>query len=105
MDVYGVDGFMGIIHIYLQVHHIIYIKYVQLFTCQSWLNKVVWGFLFFFLVVVAKIQLGLLVLGPVIKPLQTWVIFLITFLFCLLILYTSKQQGNDFKLNDLGHFP
>lgn len=36
-DLDGSDGFM--MHTYLQTHQVGYLKYVQLFTCHSYLNS------------------------------------------------------------------
>lgn len=33
------DGFM--VYAYPQTHRVVYVKYGQLFTCQSYLNKVI----------------------------------------------------------------
>ena len=65
----------------LMVSWVLYIftcKFITLYTLNMYSfshvshNSIkLFGGYFFFLVVVAKIQLGLLVLGPVIKPLQT----------------------------------
>lgn len=40
--IYGIDCVMySWMYTYLQTHPVVYIKYVQLFVCQSCLNKVV----------------------------------------------------------------
>ena len=41
MYIYGLDGDDSFTGVYLsQTHRVVYVKYIQLFICQSYLNKV-----------------------------------------------------------------
>ena len=42
MYIYGLDGDDSFTGVYLsQTHRVVYVKYIQLFICQSYFNKVV----------------------------------------------------------------